>query len=131
MGEIVANRNSCKSNVQNYQVIQKVIVWCVARFVTICTIHKTWKAPMENSKNVKSTHGGVLLLVKLQALACNFTKNNAPPWVFFTFFKLLVLKKLPFLCSRMRTGAWIFLHVLKMNHLQYWISNSQVKTEIC
>ena len=35
-----------------------------------------------NLKNVKNTHGGVLLLVKLQA------KSNIPPWVFFTFFKL-------------------------------------------
>ena len=38
-------------------------------------------------KREKNTHGGVLLLVKLQALACNFTKNNTPPWMFFTFFK--------------------------------------------
>ena len=29
-----------------------------------------------NLKNVKNTHGGVLLLVKLQA--CNFTKSNPP-----------------------------------------------------
>ena len=35
-----------------------------------------------NLKNVKNTHEGVLLL------ACNFTKSNTPPWVFFTFFKL-------------------------------------------
>ena len=42
-------------------------------------------------KNVKNTYGGVLLLVKLvklQASACNFTKSNILPWVFFTFFKL-------------------------------------------
>ena len=39
-------------------------------------------------KNVKNTHGGVLTLVKLQAKACNFTKVNTPPWLFFTFFKL-------------------------------------------
>ena len=31
-----------------------------------------------NLKNVKNTH----------QLACNFTKINTPPWVFFTFFKL-------------------------------------------
>ena len=31
-----------------------------------------------NLKNVKNAHGGVLSLVK---------KSNAPPWVFFTFFK--------------------------------------------
>ena len=25
---------------------------------------------------------------KVTGLACNFTKSNTPPWVFFTFFKL-------------------------------------------
>ena len=39
-------------------------------------------------KNVKNTYGGVLILVQLQAEACNFTKINFPPWVFFMFFKL-------------------------------------------
>ena len=39
-------------------------------------------------KNVKNTHGGVSILVKLQAEACNFTKINTPLWVFFTFLKL-------------------------------------------
>ena len=39
-------------------------------------------------KNVKNTHGRVLLLKKLQAKACSFTESNTPPWVFFTFFKL-------------------------------------------
>ena len=44
---------------------------------------------MDNLKNVKNTHGRVLLLVKLQAESCNFTaKSNTPPWVFFTFLKL-------------------------------------------
>ena len=37
-----------------------------------------------NLKDVKNTHGSVLVLVKLQAEACNFTKRNTP-WVFFTF----------------------------------------------
>ena len=32
------------------------------------------------------TFGGMLLLGTLKA--CNFTKSNTPPWVFFTFFKL-------------------------------------------
>ena len=41
-----------------------------------------------NLKNVKNTHGGVLILVKLQAEACIFTKINTPPWLFFTFLKL-------------------------------------------
>ena len=30
----------------------------------------------------------VLILIKLQAEACNFTKINSPPLVFFMFFKL-------------------------------------------
>ena len=30
----------------------------------------------------------MLILVKLQAGACNFTKMNTPPWVFCTFFEL-------------------------------------------
>ena len=41
-----------------------------------------------NLNNVKNTDGGVLLLVKLQASTCNFTKSITPQWVFFTIFKL-------------------------------------------
>ena len=37
-------------------------------------------------KNVKITQVRVLLLVKLQVSARNFTKSNAPPWVFFYVF---------------------------------------------
>ena len=37
-------------------------MWCFAQFGTICF----------NFKNVKSTHGGVFLLVKLQASACRY-----------------------------------------------------------
>ena len=48
---------------------------CVAQFGIVCTI----------LKNVKNTHGEVLLLGKLE---CTFTKSITPPWVFFTFFEL-------------------------------------------
>ena len=51
-------------------------------YVVRCTI---WYH-LYNFKNLKNTHGGVLILVKLQATA--FTKNNTPPWVLLTFFKL-------------------------------------------
>ena len=37
-----------------------------------------------NLKNVKNSHGRVLLLVKLQALSCSFTKSKTSPCVFFT-----------------------------------------------
>ena len=43
---------------------------------------------LRNLKNVKNTHGEVLLSVKLQTKACNLTKSNTSPWVFFKFFKL-------------------------------------------
>ena len=46
-----------------------------ARFGTIST----------NLKNVKNTHGGMLLLVKLQALVRNYTKSNTPPCAFQVF----------------------------------------------
>ena len=29
--------------------------------------------------------GGVLVLVKLQGEACDFTKSNTAPWIFFVF----------------------------------------------
>ena len=42
-----------------------------------------------NLKNVRNTHGGVPLLVKLQDSACHFTKSNTHPWVFFHVFKIV------------------------------------------
>ena len=44
--------------------------------------------PFVQFKRRENTHGGVLLLVKLQVSAYNFTKSNTTPWVFFTFYKL-------------------------------------------
>ena len=41
-------------------------MWCVARFGTICTTLKTYKTPVEE-----------FLLVKLQDVACNFTKSKS------------------------------------------------------
>ena len=43
---------------------------------------------LHNLKNMKNTHGGVLLLVQLEIEACNFIKSNTPPWFFSTLFKL-------------------------------------------
>lgn len=46
-------------------------------------------------RDVKNAQGRVLLLVKLQVSAWNFTKINNPPWVFFTlFFKLYQLHQI-------------------------------------
>ena len=67
------------SNVFKQDDVFKDISWLFHNeepiYVLLCTI---WYH-LHNLKNVKKTHGGVLLLV---------TKSNTPPWVFFTFFKL-------------------------------------------
>ena len=41
-----------------------------------------------NLRNVKNTHGGVLLLVKLQASVCNFTESNTLLLVAFHVFEI-------------------------------------------
>ena len=72
-----------------------------------------------NLKNVKNTHEWVLHLIKLQALAWNFTKINTPPWVFFTLFGRSTLvgqrpmKSLSSVCSStcpsvLKIGSWVF-----------------------
>ena len=53
-------------------------------YVVLCAI---WYHSY-NLKNLKNTHRGVLILVKLQAEGCNFSKSDTPRWVFFTLFKL-------------------------------------------
>ena len=52
-----------------------------AAHVIRCAIWYHWY----NLKSVKNTHGRVLILLKLQAKDCNFTKINTPPWVFLRF----------------------------------------------
>ena len=48
----------------------------------LCTI---W-CHLYNLKNVKDTHGEMLLLVKLQAKSCNFTNSNTPPFLFLSVY---------------------------------------------
>ena len=60
----------------------------MARLPLICEMHCAIRYHLNNFKNVKNTHRRMLISVKLQVEACNFTKINIPPWVFFTFFKL-------------------------------------------
>ena len=51
-------------------------------FLMLCAV---WYH-LYNLKNVRNTHGWVLLSVTLKALICKFT--NTFPWVFFVLFKL-------------------------------------------
>ena len=95
-----------------------------------------------NLKNVKNTHGGVLLLVKLQA------ESSTPPWVFSTFFKLCIWYQIVqrikfdffhwfdfFLCSDLRFRFWItyrFLYAMRHNdannrtHTPYYMRHCQI-----
>ena len=52
-------------------------------YITLCAI---WYH-FYNVKNFKNSHGGVLLLVKLQTSACSFTESSTSPWVFSRFLK--------------------------------------------
>ena len=49
-----------------------------------------------------NTHGGVLILVKLKAKACNFTTINTPPWVF----KVDILRCYLSLMTNFFQGYW-------------------------
>ena len=56
----------------------------ISAYVMRCTI---WYH-LEYLKNVKNSLGEVLVLVRLPALACIFTKSNTIRWQFSPFFKL-------------------------------------------
>ena len=77
--------NRWKSNISSNQVIKNYVekffmslcsairyTWCVSRFDTICLIKKCEKHPWRS----------------VTFRACNYTKSNTPPCVFFTFCKL-------------------------------------------
>ena len=53
-------------------------------YMTVCDVLRDL-IPFVQFKKRENTHGGALLLVKLHAEVCNFTKSNTPPWVFFKF----------------------------------------------
>ena len=59
---------------------------------------------------MKNNNGRVLILVKLQAKACNFTKINTPPWVFFMFFTFF--KACSF--TKINTPPWMFFTIFKL-----------------
>ena len=89
-GECLTNKSVCLININDMQLILPwVYLYCrkisnTYEYETLCVV---WYH-LNNFKNVKNTHGGVLFSVKLQTEACNFTKSNTTPWVFFTFLKL-------------------------------------------
>ena len=81
----------------NWVKLRYFMEWLLKSFCLIgCSIEISFTYEMlcaicyhlHNLINLKNTPGGVLILVNLQAEACNLTKTNTPPWVFFTFFKL-------------------------------------------
>ena len=72
---------------------------------------------LNNLKNVKNTHAQVLLLVKLQASACNFTKGNTPPWVLFTFFKLYKIYDIAQNITYIKAAVTDILRILACYHM--------------
>ena len=81
---------------------------------------------LHNLSNVNNIHGGELLLVKLQARACIFTKSNSPTWVLFTFFKLCK-------CTKSRNTSQIFcwLNPCQTNALFPWSIKTSEKWRFC
>ena len=71
-----SNENLLPKKFGNYLLIES--------YETLCRI----SYHLYNLKNVNNIHEGLLLLVKLQAEDCDFTKSNTPPWLFFTFYEL-------------------------------------------
>ena len=57
----------------------------ISRYETLCAI---WYH-LYNLKNVKNTHGRVLNFSKVAGSALHLYKKYTPPWVFFTFFKIV------------------------------------------
>ena len=63
---------------------------------------------LHNLKNVKYTHGGVLHLVKLQAVACSFTKSNTPQLMFSRFLNYTIgtkSRKAPYIVDLEKINA--------------------------
>ena len=76
-----------------------VFIWILyslrqTKYGNICDVLR-YLEPFVQFKNVKGSHGGVLLIHGCfsrlwncaNGIACNFTKSNTLPWVFFTFSK--------------------------------------------
>ena len=72
--------------VDSFKVSIKIIGKSCSRLI-ICTALSDM-VPFVQLKNVKSKHGGLLLLLKFQTSVCNCTKSNSSLWVLFTFIKL-------------------------------------------
>ena len=69
--------------------LRNLVFWLVNFVMFIVKYETFWVIwyHLYNLNKVKNTHEGVLLLLTVQALACNFTKRNTHPWAFFMFFK--------------------------------------------
>ena len=64
--------------------VSKMVIFTINKFsIKRQMCHCAIWYHLYNLKNLKITHGGVLILVKLQAY-------STPPWVFFAFFKLYI-----------------------------------------
>ena len=93
-------------------------------YVILCEIFDY----LYNLKNVKKTpQKGVLLLVKLQGLASNFTKSNTPTLGFYTFFTLYKWYQIKL--RIMYRNPWIDLHT-KWEKNNFYLMPSLFVTDI-
>ena len=66
---------------------------------------------LHDLKNLKNNYEGVLLLLKLQASACNFTKSDIPAWVFSRFLNYAS-------GTKSRKAFYVILHHFDINLLR-------------
>ena len=77
--------------------------------------------PFAQFKKRENTHGGALLLVKLQTKACNFTKSNTTSWMFFMFLKLYKWYQIAQNITYYLTMSWFNSNLLLLsNELVFW-----------
>ena len=96
--QLSANKNlilkniSSKNKWQKWQTGRVLFLQNFSKHSIYCRNMLTWGALRDlvsfaEFKNVKNTPSRVLLLVKLEAEACNFSDSNTSPWVFFKYLR--------------------------------------------
>ena len=82
-----------------------------------------------NSKNVKNPQGGMLLLVKLQPEVCNFTRSNAPLWIFFTFLNwtwYLIAQRISYMLVKFTMFSWLAKPILMLLIDNFYYIKNQI-----
>ena len=104
LGPVLANPSMVTVKKLGFQVILTYVHFFYKCYVDICGALRDLVPFAQFKKREKHPWRSVNFGVKCQALACNFTKINTPPWVFFTLFKFFqFLKHTMRLCPFLNT----------------------------